>query len=74
MDKEIKAETHGGVRRMFGLHFVKSDLITKESGKFYTDIFDIRHSCDYDDFIEITKENTLGLIFPAQKLIEEIDN
>ena len=46
IQKEIKAETHGGVRRMFGLHFVKTGLISKESGKYYTDIFDIRHSSD----------------------------
>ena len=40
VDKDIHAQTHSGVRQMFGLHFVKSGLIDKESGKFYSDIFD----------------------------------
>jgi uncharacterized protein (UPF0332 family) len=70
---EIKAETHAGVRRMFGLHFIKTCLISKDSGKYYTDIFDIRHSSDYDDFIELTEEKTIELIPPAKKLIKEIE-
>ena len=37
----IHSQTHSGVRQMFGLHFVKSGLIDKEAGKFYTDIFDM---------------------------------
>lgn len=74
IDKEIKADTHGGVRRMFGLHFIKTGLVSKESGKYYSDIFDIRHSSDYDDFIEVTQEKTLALIPPAEKLIKEIED
>jgi len=70
---EITAETHAGVRRMFGLHFIKPGLISKDSGKYYTDIFDIRHSSDYDDFIELTEEKTIELIPPAKKLIKEIE-
>lgn len=27
---KIKAQTHGGVRQMFGLHFIKTGLIDKE--------------------------------------------
>ncbi len=69
---EVKGETHAVVRRMFGFHFVKEGKISKESGKFYTDIFDIRHSSDYDDFIETSEDKALTLIPPAHKLIGEI--
>lgn len=58
---------------MFGLHFIKTGLISKDSGKYYTDIFDIRHSSDYDDYIELTEVKTLELIPPAHRLIEEIE-
>ena len=44
VNKEIGAQTHAGVRQMFGLHFIKSGLIDKELGKFYTDIFDKRQT------------------------------
>ena len=73
IDKDIKAQTHSGVRQMFGLHFVKSGLIDKESGKFYTDIFDMRQTGDYDDYIDFRKEDVLDLIDPANELISKIE-
>jgi len=57
IDKDIHAQTHSGVRQMFGLHFVKSGLIDKESGNFYSDIFDMRQTGDYDDYIDFKKED-----------------
>lgn len=73
IDKDIKAQTHSGVRQMFGLHFVKSGIIDKESGKFYTDIFDLRQTGDYDDYIDFKKEDVLDLIEPASELISKIE-
>jgi uncharacterized protein (UPF0332 family) len=69
----IHSQTHSGVRQMFGLHFVKSGLIDKESGKFYTDIFDMRQTGDYDDYIDFRKEDVLDLIDPANELISKIE-
>lgn len=73
IDKDIQAQTHSGVRQMFGLHFVKSGLIDKEIGKFYTDIFDMRQTGDYDDYIDFEKEDVLDLIGPANELISKIE-
>ncbi len=73
VSKEITAQTHSGVRQMFGLHFVKSGIIDKELGKFYTDIFDKRQTGDYDDFVNFTKDEVVKMISPAQKLIESIE-
>jgi uncharacterized protein (UPF0332 family) len=73
IDKDIHAQTHSGVRQMFGLHFVKSGLIDKESGKFYTDIFDMRQTGDYDDYIDFNKEDVLDLLGPANELISKIE-
>jgi uncharacterized protein (UPF0332 family) len=58
---------------MFGLHFVKSGLIDKELGKFYTDIFDMRLTGDYDDYIDFKKEDVMDLIKPANELITKIE-
>ena len=69
----INAQTHAGVRQMFGLHFIKSSLISKDSGKFFSDIYDMRQTGDYDDFIDYTKEDVLDLIEPANKLISKIE-
>ncbi len=58
---------------MFGLHFIKSELISKELGKFYSDIFDKRQIGDYDDFLDYTEDDLDGLIEPAKELILKIE-
>ena len=71
--KGMSSETHKGTRMMFGLHVVKKGLISREPGKFYADIFNKRHSCDYDDFIEITEEDAKSYLLPAKELIKALD-
>lgn len=73
VSKEIVTQTHSGVRMMFGLHFVKTGIINKELGKFYTDIFDKRQTGDYGDFVDFSKEEVLNMIFPAKQLINSIE-
>ena len=59
---------------MFGLHIIKTGLIEKELGRFFSDIFDKRLTGDYDDFIDYEKDDVVGLIIPAKELISEIEN
>lgn len=73
LKKDIKVQSHGGARQMFGLHFVKTELIPKEIGKFYSDIYDMRHSGDYDDFVEFTQEDVLDVLGPAEDLIIRVE-
>jgi uncharacterized protein (UPF0332 family) len=73
LSKEIKATTHAGVRQMFGLHFIKTEKLDKELGKFYSDIFDMRQSGDYGDYIEFSREDVLDLLSPAKNLITSIE-
>ncbi len=70
---KIKTQTHAGVRQMFGLHFIKTGIINKEHGRFYSIIFDKRLTGDYDDFIDYEKDDVLAMAIPAKELIEEID-
>ena len=72
LSKGISATTHSGVRQMFGLHFIKEELIPKDLGKFYSDIFDMRQTGDYEDYLDFTEEDVLDLQEPAQRLIETI--
>jgi uncharacterized protein (UPF0332 family) len=71
---DIKTQTHAGVRQMFGLHFVKTGLIDKDLGRFYSDIFDKRQTGDYDDFIDFGENDVENLKIPAQKLIRIIES
>lgn len=73
LKNQIDAQTHSGVRQMFGLHFIKNGKIDKEHGKFYSEIFDKRQTGDYDDFIVFTEEEVADLLNNSKKLISEIE-
>ena len=36
------AHTHGGIIGLFGLHFVKTGIISSEMGKFYSEMYELR--------------------------------
>jgi uncharacterized protein (UPF0332 family) len=55
------------------LTFIKTGVIDKELGKFYSDIFDMRQSGDYEDFIDFNEEDVIDLRIPAKNLIEKIE-
>jgi uncharacterized protein (UPF0332 family) len=74
IDKGIETLTHAGARQMFGVHFIKTGLIERDSGKFYSHLFDLRQTGDYDDFIDFSKEQVLALLDPADKLIAQIES
>lgn len=73
IDKEIQPHTHSGVRQMFGLHFVKTGIIDSSTGKFFSDIYDMRQTGDYDDYISFDKEVVFDLLEPANELITAIE-
>ncbi len=76
--QKIKAQTHAGVKQMFGLHFIISGKISPKLGRFYNQLFNDRITGDYDDFIEYDNE-MIDEIFPnakdfVQKIIDFINN
>ena len=68
------AHTHSGVVNQFSFHFVKNGLISKEYGKLYKQLFELRQTGDYDDWVRINEEDIIILIEPAQQFIETIEN
>ena len=69
----IPSKTHSGVRQLFGLHFVKPGIVEKETGKFFSYLFDQRQTGDYDDFYDFKKEDVLELIEPTKALLFVIE-
>ncbi len=70
---DINAKTHSGVKQMFSLHFVKTGLVSIKASDFYTVIFDMRHTGDYDDFIVFDKDEVIALLPPAIELVTQIE-
>ncbi len=66
------AQTHSGVIRLFGLHFVAKNIVSKELSRFYSKLFEMRQTGDYDDLYNLTEEDVKPLIEPAKMFIEYV--
>lgn len=69
---DISIQTHQSARAMLGLHFVSKYILSKEDGKTFHDLFEKRHSGDYDDFVFCDQEIIDELYPRAAKLIDDI--
>lgn len=74
INNKIETLTHTGTRQMFGFHFIKTGLVEKDIGKFYSRIFDLRQTGDYEDFIDFSEDQVTELLEPAKKLIDHIES
>lgn len=72
LKKNIETNSHKGIRQMFGLHFVQQGLVSKEDGRFFSDLYDRRQTGDYDDFVTYDKETVLKLYEQADGFIFRI--
>ena len=57
---------------MFGKHFVKTGLIAKEWGRFYSQLFSMRMTGDYSDTFGLTEEDVVPLIERAKSFVSVI--
>ncbi|WP_455624879.1 HEPN domain-containing protein [Parabacteroides sp.] len=68
----INAQTHDGVKQMFGLHFIVSGKLDRKYSRFYSQLFNARMSGDYDDFL-FYDEEMLAILRPqAEEFINTI--
>lgn len=69
IQKGLSAQTHGGVIRLFGLHFVATGLAPKETGRLYSKLFELRQTGDYDDLYLLSREDVESLLEPTREFI-----
>ncbi|HHL52263.1 MAG TPA: HEPN domain-containing protein [Flammeovirgaceae bacterium] len=73
ISKNLNPTTHNGVKSNFSEHFIKTNLIPKELGKMYSQLFTWRQKSDYDDLFDFTKEKVQPYFDPVKRLIETIE-
>jgi uncharacterized protein (UPF0332 family) len=69
-----EATTHNGVITQFSYFYVKENRVSKEMGKLYRSLFEMRLTGDYDDDKVIDREDLQDKIEPAKLFILTIDN
>jgi uncharacterized protein (UPF0332 family) len=72
LKNEINPKSHKGVRQMFALHFIQTGIISKDWGRFYSDLFDKRQTGDYDDFVLHDKETAEEIIKLTGSFLKEV--
>lgn len=60
ISRGLAPTTHIGVIRLLGMHFVSTGLLAPELGKFYSKLFELRQTGDYDDWVVVTEEDVLS--------------
>ena len=67
------AHTHGGIIGLFGLHFIKTGIIPGDLGKFYSQLFELRQTGDYDDWKVVTENDVKPLIPTAALFLDTLE-
>lgn len=71
--KDVYPQTHSGTKQMFGLHFIMTDELPETYNITYNELFDKRHSGDYDDFLFFDRKTVERLVPEAEDFIQAIE-
>lgn len=74
LSKGISSSKHSGVLALFNKEFISKDIIDKEKGRFFAEIFEFRQKADYKDLVEFKKEDVEVWLEQADNFISSINN
>jgi len=69
----VEAESHQAVKRMFGLHLVKTEQIERHFAEILTAQQEDREIGDYNIYLNIDKERAAKRVFDAEKFVQRIE-
>ncbi|MCD4696732.1 MAG: HEPN domain-containing protein [Bacteroidales bacterium] len=73
LKNDINTKSHKGLKSAFNQEFIKSEVISKQSGITFNKVHDMRIKGDYNDFFDFNKDNVLTLFEPVEQLLLEIN-
>jgi uncharacterized protein (UPF0332 family) len=68
----LAANTHTGAVHLLHAHFVACGKLSREEGRLYSRLFELRQTGDYDDWIELDASDVMPLVEPAADLIRHV--
>lgn len=66
------AKTHEGTIGMIGQHYVRTGILSNEDGTLLARLQNMRHTGDYDDFLDWTQEDVQPFIPKVEAYIKTI--
>ncbi len=71
---DVQVNSHSGVRQQFGQRYIKPEIIDRNLGKHFTELFEKRNRGDYNDFIDYDENEARELFPKTVELVEKIKN
>jgi uncharacterized protein (UPF0332 family) len=69
----LQSSKHSGILALFDQHFIKTQILPKEMGKFLHKAFDARQTGDYEEETEVTKEQASEVLGFAVQFVNSIE-
>ena len=71
--RQIDFSKHAGVIAYFQKEFIKTEVFDKKYSKYLQQAFQIRNSCDYDDFFIVSKQDAEEQYIRATEMLTVIE-
>lgn len=71
--RQVDFSKHAGVIAYFQKEFIKTDIFDKKYSKYLQQAFQIRNSCDYDDFFIVSKQDAEEQFERAKEIVAVIE-
>ena len=68
----FQAKTHEGTIGLIGQHYVRTGILTTEDGTLLARLQNMRHTGDYDDFLDWTQEDVEPYILKVEAFVEKV--
>ena len=72
LKNSLHAQSHSGVKALFGMNFIKTGLLDVNYGRTFSRLFEMRQSGDYDDMFDLTSDDVIPYIEPTKNLINAV--
>ena len=74
LTKGESPNTHSGVIRRFGYHFVRTGKVSNEVGDILTTAQSMRGVADYDAFSDFGREEAAELVVQARRFLDAVED
>lgn len=71
--RQVDFSKHAGVIAYFQKEFIKTEIFDKKYSKYLQQAFQIRNSCDYDDFFIVSKQDAEEQYTRATEMLTVIE-
>lgn len=72
--KGLLSDRHKGIKNLFDMHFVKTNLIDKKYSKLFNVVQEIREDCDYESFYVVDKGEVDSNFIMVKEFIEHMED